>query len=151
MNCPINLDESPDLCSAGTCTECQFRRWYSKTEMNMSEAGFEKDDIARSAFYAGRECDNPIDVLTSRVISLYERKDWPLGWADRLSYLILESSEFVEAVRGKGGDPVDEAGDILITVLALIEPNDITFDDMMKAANKKINDLIKEERDNEKD
>ena len=44
-------------------------------------------------------------------------RGWKTHWTDRLSYYILEGSEFTESIRGKGGDPIDEAGDVLITAI----------------------------------
>jgi NTP pyrophosphatase (non-canonical NTP hydrolase) len=37
----------------------------------------------------------------------------------------LDVSEFIEALRGKGGDPVDELGDVLFTVLAVAEHHNV--------------------------
>ena len=85
-----------------------------------------------------------VDALVSlpeRVIELCEKRGWSTHWTDRLAYLGLEASEFVEAIRGKNGDPVEEAGDVIITALALIVPNGVSLEDALVAAHKKIDRL----------
>jgi len=47
-------------------------------------------------------------------------KHWQKDWLCGGCYIHLEASEFIEAVRGKG-DPVDELGDVLFTVLAVAD------------------------------
>ena len=46
--------------------------------------------------------------------------NWKKDWSSGGCYIHLEVSEFIEALRGKG-DPVDELGDILFTVLAVAD------------------------------
>lgn len=53
------------------------------------------------------------------------KKDWNSGGC----YMHLEVSEFIEALRGKG-DPEDELGDVLFTVLAVADYHGL---DIMKA------------------
>ena len=83
-----------------------------------------------------------IEDLIERSYKLYNKKGWSLHWADRLAYFTLEASEFIEATRGKGGDPVDEAGDVLITFLTLITHDGVTLEEAVKAAHKKIDSLM---------
>lgn len=80
--------------------------------------------------------------LPERVIELCEQRGWSMNWDARLAYLALEASEFCEAVRGKKGDKVEEAGDVLITALALIVGNGVSIEEANEAAHKKINGLI---------
>jgi NTP pyrophosphatase (non-canonical NTP hydrolase) len=47
-----------------------------------------------------------------------EKRNWKKDWSHGGCYTHLEVSEFIEAVRGKG-DPLDELGDVLFTVLAV--------------------------------
>ena len=47
-----------------------------------------------------------------------KKHNWKKDWSHGGCYMHLEISEFIEAVRGKG-DPVDELGDVLFTVLAV--------------------------------
>lgn len=49
-----------------------------------------------------------------------EEQNWKKDWSRGGCYMHLETSEFIEAVRGKG-DPVDELGDVLFTVLAVAD------------------------------
>lgn len=53
------------------------------------------------------------------------KKDWSRGGC----YMHLEVSEFIEALRGKG-DPEDELGDVLFTILAVADYYGV---DVMKA------------------
>lgn len=50
------------------------------------------------------------------LIALY---GWSPDWQERTAYLHLEASELAEAVRGKGGDTLEESADVLITLLGL--------------------------------
>ena len=49
-----------------------------------------------------------------------DRRHWKKDWSRGGCYMHLEISEFIEALRGKG-DPVDELGDVLFTVLAVAD------------------------------
>lgn len=64
-------------------------------------------------------CPERLATLRDRILDIMQRRGWSLQWTDRSAYLHLEAAELAEAVRGKRGDPVDEAGDVLITLLAL--------------------------------
>ena len=54
-------------------------------------------------------------------------------------YMHLEVSEFIEALRGKGGDPLDELGDVLFTVLAVAEYHDLDPIEAINLNRKKCN------------
>ncbi len=71
-------------------------------------------------------------ILFVREVCNYRKwkKDWSCGGC----YIHLEASEFIEAVRGKG-DPVEELGDVLFTVLAVADYYDV---DPTEALNKNI-------------
>ena len=47
-------------------------------------------------------------------------RQWEKDWSRGGCYTHLEVSEFIEAVRGKG-DPIDELGDVLFTILAVAD------------------------------
>ena len=49
-----------------------------------------------------------------------KRHNWKKDWSRGGCYTHLEVSEFIEAVRGKG-DPIDELGDVLFTILAVAD------------------------------
>ena len=56
---------------------------------------------------------------------------WKKDWSQGGCYTHLEVSEFIEAVRGKKGDPVDELGDVLFTVLAVADYYGIGVEDAL--------------------
>jgi len=49
-----------------------------------------------------------------------KKRGWKRDWLHSGCHLHLEASEFIEALRGKDGDPADEAGDILFVLLATV-------------------------------
>ena len=49
-----------------------------------------------------------------------EKHKWEKDWSKGGCYIHLEVSEFIEALRGKG-DPIDELGDVLFTLLAVAD------------------------------
>lgn len=65
-----------------------------------------------------------------------ERK-WYTDWAGGGCYLHLEVSEFIEALRGKG-DPVEEAGDVLFVLLAMMKRHGINIQDAIDAVDRKL-------------
>ena len=75
--------------------------------MSISEEymGFVKDTCAKSGY----------------------KKDWSHGGC----YMHLEVSEFIEALRGKG-DPVEELGDVLFTVIAVADYYNVDVKEAMK-------------------
>lgn len=54
------------------------------------------------------------------------REGWSRDWRHAGCYLHLEVSEFIEALRGKRGDPVDEAADILFVLLSTLQANNVS-------------------------
>lgn len=79
--------------------------------------------------------------LSREIIDVFKQRGWSLAWDARLAYLGLESAEFVEAVRGKRGDKTKEAGDVIITAMALIEGSGVSWDDAMAAATETVSEL----------
>ena len=61
-----------------------------------------------------------------------DKHKWTKNWSQGGCYIHLEVSEFIEACRGKG-DPEDELGDVLFTLLAVADYYGI---DPMLAINK---------------
>ncbi len=55
-------------------------------------------------------------------------------------YLHLEASELIEAIRGKHGDPLDEAGDVLFVLMSITEAEGIPFIDVLTHLTQKIAD-----------
>lgn len=65
--------------------------------------------------------------LPARVLRVCERRGWSLDWTARGAYLHLESSELIEALRGKRGDPLCEAADVLFVLMSITEHNGIPW------------------------
>lgn len=72
--------------------------------------------------------------------ALSKLKGWDKSWSAGGCYLHLEASEFIEALRGKGGDPVDEAGDVLFTLFTMMDYNGIDLDEVLTHLKAKIED-----------
>lgn len=60
-----------------------------------------------------------------------KKSDYKKDWSHGGCYMHLEVSEFIEALRGKG-DPTEELGDVLFTVLAVADHYKIDIGDAMK-------------------
>lgn len=82
-----------------------------------------------------------IESLAAEVVEVCDLRGWSLHWTERGAYLHLESSELIEAVRGKHGDPTKEAGDVLFVLLSLVQPKGITFASVIAALQEKITEL----------
>ena len=83
----------------------------------------------------------PVDVnvgrLAARALDVCKQRGWSLRWDARLAQMTCESAEFAEAVRGKRGDPVEEAGDVLFVLMSWTESAGIPFADVVAAAERK--------------
>jgi hypothetical protein len=69
-----------------------------------------------------------LELLPARVLEVCERRGWSTRWTERGAYLHLEASELIEAVRGKEGDPLEEAADVLFVLMSITEANDLPWD-----------------------
>ena len=76
--------------------------------------------------------------LRARVLRMMNLRGWSTHWIHRSAYLHLEAAELAEAVRGKRGDPLDESGDVLITLLAL---SPYSLPEIVAAAERKLSRL----------
>lgn len=72
--------------------------------------------------------------LPARILAMCKRRGWSLKWADRGCYLHLESSELIESLRGKRGEPVAEAADVLLVLMSITEHAGIPWADVVKQA-----------------
>lgn len=63
---------------------------------------------------------NGIKEYVSFIRHVCKRHNWKKDWSKGGCYIHLEVSEFIEACRGKG-DPEDELGDVLFTLLAVAD------------------------------
>lgn len=83
-----------------------------------------------------------LDAMAARVAEMCARREWSMHWTARGAYLHLEASELIEAIRGKHGDPVDEAGDVLLVLMSITESAGIPFHDVIAAASAKLGHLM---------
>jgi NTP pyrophosphatase (non-canonical NTP hydrolase) len=68
-----------------------------------------------------------LENLPARVLAMCKQRNWSLHWTARGAYLHLEASELIEAIRGKHGDPTEEAGDVLLVLMSITEANGIPW------------------------
>lgn len=62
-------------------------------------------------------------------LEVCRRRGWKRSWVEAGCYLHLESSELIEALRGKGGSSAEaEAADVLFVLLSMLEANGVDFD-----------------------
>lgn len=80
-----------------------------------------------------------LEDLPAMALEMCHSRGWSLHWTHRGAYLHLESSELIEAIRGKGGDPTKEAADVLIVLMSITEHAGICWGDVLKEAAQKIN------------
>ncbi len=82
------------------------------------------------------------DELQSLVDRAYEfcrLRGWSRKWDKGGCYLHLESSEFIEALRGKGTEsPTSEAGDVLFVLFSMIAEEGIKIEDVLASMNEKM-------------
>lgn len=82
-----------------------------------------------------------LEAWRIQAFNLCERREWSTRWDARLANHLLEAAEFSEALRGKKGDVIEEAGDLLFTALAMI-PSNISLDDVFALNQEKIRGLM---------
>lgn len=81
------------------------------------------------------------EIIAQRILAMCRSRNWSLHWTARGAYLHLESSELIESLRGKGGDPVEEAADVLIVLASITAANGILWDDVSAALFRKLQKL----------
>lgn len=79
--------------------------------------------------------------LPDRVLALCEARGWDLHWTSRGAYLHLESSELIEAVRGKRGTVKGEAADVLIVLMSITQHNGVSWDEVLAEAERKLDEV----------
>lgn len=67
-----------------------------------------------------------LEELAQKAATLCKERGWGRDWREGGCYLHLESSEFTEALRGKG-DPEKEAADVLFVLASTCAANGIDF------------------------
>jgi len=55
-------------------------------------------------------------------------ENWGLDWKEGGCYLHLETSEFIESLRGKKGTPETEAAQVLFILLGMMHRNGVNFE-----------------------
>ena len=75
--------------------------------------------------------------LAKRVLAVCKKRNWSLRWDSRLAQLTSESVEFADAVRGKRGDKIVEAGDVLFVLMSWTESSGIPWEEVLAAADRK--------------
>lgn len=83
-----------------------------------------------------------LDHMARRVKAMCIKREWSMHWTARGAYLHLESSELIEAIRGKHGDPTEEAGDVLLVLMSITEQAGIPFHQVVEAASRKLDGLM---------
>lgn len=94
-----------------------------------------KADGAESASTAG------LGVLAAKVLAVCKARNWSLHWTARGAYLHLEASELIEALRGKRGETVAEAADVLIVLMSITENAGIPFAEVVATAERTVERL----------
>lgn len=79
-----------------------------------------------------------INNLAQRAAGVCRLRNWKKDWSAGGCYLHLEASEFIESLRGKGGNPEEEAADVFITLLALMGEYNIDGDNVEAIVNRKL-------------
>jgi len=94
---------------------------------------------ATTRLQAALEGDTTPQGLADRALAICLEKGWGTDWKSRGCYLHLEASEFIEAVRGKGTDSIqEEAGDVLFVLFSFMNANGVTVEQALQALEKKI-------------
>lgn len=76
-----------------------------------------------------------------RVGEICKSRKWNKDWSGGGCYIHLEVSEFIESLRGKGGKPEEEAADVLITLMAVLDHYKISALDVASALEDKLTKL----------
>lgn len=79
--------------------------------------------------------------LPTRVLAVCQKRGWSLRWDARLAQLTCESAELAEALRGKRGDPVEEAADTLFVLMSMTENAGIAWGEVVYALERKCRKL----------
>ena len=75
-----------------------------------------------------------LNLLAADILEVCKQRGWDLRWPARGAYLHLESSELIEAIRGKRGDPKGEAADVLLVLMSITQNHGIPFTEVVEQA-----------------
>ena len=80
-----------------------------------------------------------LNKLAARVLGMCKYRNWSLSWLARGVYLHLETSELIEAIRGKGDStPLKEAADVLLVLMSITENAGIPFNRVIETLEEKL-------------
>lgn len=79
--------------------------------------------------------------LIDRVGEICKARKWNKDWSGGGCYMHLEVSEFIESLRGKGGKPAEEAADVIITLMAVLDHYGIRSTQVLDALEVKLEKL----------
>lgn len=83
-----------------------------------------------------------MEAVIRDCLSVCAARGWSLHWTARGAYLHLESSELIEAWRGKGESTVaEEAGDVLLVLFSILGAAKVPWADALRCAVAKLDDL----------
>jgi hypothetical protein len=85
----------------------------------------------KDALASPKAATQPPNALPARVLAMCKKRGWDLSWSSRGVYLHLEASELIEALRGKHGDPLSEAADVLLVLMSITENAGIPWCDVL--------------------
>lgn len=75
----------------------------------------------------------------TRINRVVKIRGWEKDWSNGGCYLHLESSEFIESLRGKGDSPpAEEAADVLFALFALIGNYNVPISEVLRYLDIKI-------------
>jgi len=90
-----------------------------------------------------------LNGMAARVVAMCEQRLWSMHWTHRGAYLHLESSELIEAVRGKRSRSEhervqrvkEEAADVLLVLMSITENAGVPFESVVREAQQKLTSL----------
>jgi NTP pyrophosphatase (non-canonical NTP hydrolase) len=130
--CGGNYSPSGD-CTSGLCYECE----KTNEEQAFTETHFELES---------KRAPQDLNELARRVLAVCKHRGWSLHWESRSAQLHGEASELMDAVRGKRGVVLEEAGDVLFCLMAVTEHAKIPFTDVTAQTERKATTLLSKPR-----
>ncbi len=85
-----------------------------------------------------------LEIYTDFIRGVCVLREWKKDWSHGGCYTHLEVSEFIEALRGKG-DPIEELGDVLFTLIAVADYYNINPLEAMKCSIEKHTKLLEKD------
>jgi NTP pyrophosphatase (non-canonical NTP hydrolase) len=107
--------------------------------LRVEEQQMENLDMTADIAFANENADG---LLAPRVLEMCKARNWSLHWTARGAYLHLESSELIEAIRGKHGEPLKEAADVLIVLMSITESAGIPWNAVEQQARQRTAELF---------